>query len=382
LREHGDERGLVRYFEASAARKVHDGEGFSYRSDLESAIAIAEKIAKEDPRFYLARLDTAIALSMASNLDDMEFGNTQRRKLWRLAESLPAHAVAGSIAMSASGTFLSGDLQTAKQLLMKASLVAEDAPLLRFSIACTAIPLALHLDDQLLLRRAARPRLLEHAFASNTQNVFGPVSAAVAAQLRVQQRSDEARALVTQAIRRLNDASNNIPLIVEAARCNATEALQRGLDLLAKIKESSRSGAGGWHLATAYSCSGQERRDHASRAAELFRSIPWKIYEAEALELAGDLAEALEIYRACGCVADVRRLESAQQKRTAAGLSKREYEVALLVAQGRSNKSIADELSLSERTIENHIASIFAKLSLRSRSEIAAYIAREAAQNG
>lgn len=384
LREHGDDRGLVRYFEASAARKVHSGEGLGYRSDLETAIAIAESAHERaaDLKFLVLRFDTAIALSMASNLDDMEFARTQREKVWTLAQTAPAHIVAGTLAMSAWSAVLSGDLEAAARYIAKALPVAEEAPLLSFSIACAGIPLALHTDDPLLLRRCARPRLLENAFASNTPNVFGPVAAAVASQMRAQNRVDEARALVTRALKRLQDASNNIPLVVEAARCAAGDALPHGLAMLERMKASSRSANGGWHLAMAYASTGQERRDHAARAAEIFGSIPWRIYEAEALELAGRANEALETYRRCGCTADVRRLENASVMRANAGLSKREFEVANLVADGRSNRSIADELSLSERTVENHIASIFTKLSLRSRAEIAAYIARGTAEAG
>jgi DNA-binding NarL/FixJ family response regulator len=259
---------------------------------------------------------------------------------------------------------------------MRAMPLAEEAPLLSFTIAYTGIPLALRMGDPLLLRRCARPRLLENAFASDTPNVYGPVAAAVAAQLRAQNRVDEAATLVTHAIRRLTDASNNVELTIEAARCNAAEVLDRALELLDALKGKSRSAFGAWHLIKAYSSAGQERRDHALRAAEFFRSIPWRVFEAEALELAGMKAEALEIYRACGAAADVRRLEATESARTGAGLSKREYEVAALVARGLSNKAIANDLSLSERTVENHIASIFGKLSLRSRAEIAAYIAR------
>lgn len=382
FQEYGDDPGLVRYFEASAARKVHDGEGLSYRADSEAAIAIARTNAEKDPRFYVNRLDSAIALSMASIIDDMEFGNVQRERMWEFAKRVPAHLVAASLATSASGTFLSGNLEKAKELLLAAIPIAEESPLTNFSIAITGIPLALHLDDPLLLRRCARPRLLENAFASNTPNVFGPVAAAVAAQLRAQQRLDEARTLVSRAVRRLSDASQNVPLIVEAARCLAADALAHGLELLEILKARSRSSAAGWHLAMAYGDSGQERREHALRAAELFQTIPWKLYEAEALELAGDTSGALEIYRACGSIAEARRLEGAQQTRASSGLSKREYEVASLVAQGRSNRSIAEHLALSERTVENHIASIFTKLSLRSRAEIAAFIARGEAKGG
>ena len=54
-------------------------------------------------------------------------------------------------------------------------------------------------------------------------------------------------------------------------------------------------------------------------------------------------------------------------------LTSREGEVADLVAQGMSNRQIAQELFLSERTIENHVSKILGKLRLVSRAEIAAW---------
>jgi non-specific serine/threonine protein kinase len=75
-------------------------------------------------------------------------------------------------------------------------------------------------------------------------------------------------------------------------------------------------------------------------------------------------------------------MEASQSARANSGLSKREHQVAKLVAEGRSNKRIAEALSLSERTVENHIASIFSKLSLRSRAEVAAFIARAESSGG
>jgi DNA-binding NarL/FixJ family response regulator len=56
------------------------------------------------------------------------------------------------------------------------------------------------------------------------------------------------------------------------------------------------------------------------------------------------------------------------------GLSRREIEVAQLITQGRTNRVIASELVLSERTVENHIANIMAKLSFNTRSQIAAWV--------
>jgi DNA-binding NarL/FixJ family response regulator len=55
-------------------------------------------------------------------------------------------------------------------------------------------------------------------------------------------------------------------------------------------------------------------------------------------------------------------------------LSRREREVALLVARGRSNRQIATDLVIVERTVESHVTHILAKLGLASRSQIVAWV--------
>ena len=55
---------------------------------------------------------------------------------------------------------------------------------------------------------------------------------------------------------------------------------------------------------------------------------------------------------------------------TAERLTPREREVALLVARGLTNRRIASELSVSERTVENHVRKILKKLGLHSRAQI------------
>jgi DNA-binding CsgD family transcriptional regulator len=57
-------------------------------------------------------------------------------------------------------------------------------------------------------------------------------------------------------------------------------------------------------------------------------------------------------------------------------LSPRELEVLLLLANGRSNRAIADKLSISQRTVENHVAHIPTKLDLDSRAAAAAWAVR------
>ncbi|HLJ81135.1 MAG TPA: LuxR C-terminal-related transcriptional regulator, partial [Ktedonobacterales bacterium] len=57
------------------------------------------------------------------------------------------------------------------------------------------------------------------------------------------------------------------------------------------------------------------------------------------------------------------------------GLTAREREVARLVARGMSNRNIAGDLVLSERTVETHVTNILLKLGFTSRAQIAAWAA-------
>ena len=58
-------------------------------------------------------------------------------------------------------------------------------------------------------------------------------------------------------------------------------------------------------------------------------------------------------------------------------LTRREYEVARLVSRGRSNRQVADRLQISEQTVKNHIQSIFRKLAIDNRVELAIYFRRQ-----
>jgi DNA-binding NarL/FixJ family response regulator len=55
------------------------------------------------------------------------------------------------------------------------------------------------------------------------------------------------------------------------------------------------------------------------------------------------------------------------------GLSPRELEVLRLLAAGVTNKEIAAELVLSERTVHRHVSNIFTKLGVSSRAAATAY---------
>ena len=58
-----------------------------------------------------------------------------------------------------------------------------------------------------------------------------------------------------------------------------------------------------------------------------------------------------------------------------APLTPRELQVARLIAGGRSNKEIAAELVISQRTAEDHVEHILTKLGFTSRAQVAAWVA-------
>ncbi len=89
-----------------------------------------------------------------------------------------------------------------------------------------------------------------------------------------------------------------------------------------------------------------------------------------------ELDAAHWIFGRLGAVPDVARAQSLSGKaaaKPAGGLTARELEVLHLVATGKTNRVIAAELFLSEKTVARHVSNIFTKLGLSSRAAATAY---------
>jgi ATP/maltotriose-dependent transcriptional regulator MalT len=69
----------------------------------------------------------------------------------------------------------------------------------------------------------------------------------------------------------------------------------------------------------------------------------------------------------------VAELSQSSARKGAAGLSPREEQVLRLVATGKTNRAIADELFISEKTVARHVSNIFNKLGVSSRAAATAY---------
>ena len=74
--------------------------------------------------------------------------------------------------------------------------------------------------------------------------------------------------------------------------------------------------------------------------------------------------------------AEVRRAARAQEVSAFAQLTEQERRVLLLVAEGKTNREIAQELHLGQGTVRNYVSNILSKLGLANRAEAAAYATR------
>ena len=72
----------------------------------------------------------------------------------------------------------------------------------------------------------------------------------------------------------------------------------------------------------------------------------------------------------------VRRIASGTYTDELAQLTAQEQKILQLVAEGKTNKEIASEVFLSDKTVKNYVSSILAKLNLQRRAQAAAYVAR------
>jgi DNA-binding NarL/FixJ family response regulator len=72
----------------------------------------------------------------------------------------------------------------------------------------------------------------------------------------------------------------------------------------------------------------------------------------------------------------VRRVASGAQRDELADLTAQERRILMLVADGKTNKEIAAEIFLSDKTVKNYVSSVLAKLNLQRRAQAAAFVAR------
>src|SRR5829696_8157438 len=164
-----------------------------------------------------------------------------------------------------------------------------------------------------------------------------------------------------------------MPLVEQAFKSHVYELLTR-LDLAAGDLAAASNWAG---LATeAAEGLGLNGRSSEAQRAQALAQLERARTQLDAVGANRYRDEAARELRAMG-----RRVTRPKRGRESIGegvdsLSAREREVANLVARGRTNKEIAGELYLSEKTVESHLSRIFGKLGASKRAQVAAAMER------
>jgi DNA-binding CsgD family transcriptional regulator len=112
----------------------------------------------------------------------------------------------------------------------------------------------------------------------------------------------------------------------------------------------------------------------AARARELAGVACAELGDADGSQLEQEAARAA--YHQLGAAPDLARLDARARPGRASrahGLTQRELEVLRLLAAGHTNKAIARQLGLSERTVDRHVSNIFTKFDVSSRAAATAF---------
>jgi DNA-binding CsgD family transcriptional regulator len=167
------------------------------------------------------------------------------------------------------------------------------------------------------------------------------------------------------------DELKRIAETLDASVLRASGAYSNGAVLLAEGNPQAAL----WALRQAWGIWQElEAPYEAARVRVLIGVARRELGDEDGAELEFDAAR--RVFRELGAVPDLTRLDSLSvtvTPETAGGLTGRELEVLRLVASGKTNRAIADDLVLSEKTVARHVSNIFAKLGLSSRSAATAF---------
>lgn len=372
----------VRHHVARAAVANLNGDLASWRAASDDAVAAAEAFG--DPAM-LANVWSYVA-DYARLRGDPELARRGFSHAIAAAERYGlTFTEAKSRLAAADMAYAEGRIGDAHRFVREASALQVDGAYARMQVSAVGLPIALAAGDTFLSERLDDTELLQTLPTGDLQPLTTSFIAAHA-ELRARQGDlTQARRLIERALPRVRHAALIDSALLAFARYGDAASSATAARLLeATADRNDPIACVRIPLAGALAADAAGDRTGArSRAAEargLAAAAATPLLEALACEVAGDAVTALRIYTACGARGDMRRLSdtrSARPARTPSDLTRRESEVAVLIADGLSNRAIAERLVLSDRTVEHHVAAIFGKLGFRSRAQLAAFISRE-----
>jgi DNA-binding CsgD family transcriptional regulator len=338
----------------SIARELHDPEQLAWTLNNYASRAMATGWME---RARHAHLDAA------SCLRSEEFGKVG----------------ASTIQGTAFAELLCGDLSAVRGRQQQDARLPPGIAMTQTARTALGVRQAYYAGDDDEASRFVTPEGLELAFGSGEGQRIGLLAGCVAAHYDAIGRRNDANALRSRALKKICTVDFSFWLLDQLAVSQTPAERERARELLADAAADAGNLAARAHLALfdarlARLTGSPAVKSLADDAAAKFEAIGWPWERAQALELAGRCAEALAVYRKHGFLRHARELQERRRRsRHRAGthrLTPRELDVAKLAAAGKSNRAIATQLFIGERTVETHIAAIFDRFDLTSRSQL------------
>jgi DNA-binding CsgD family transcriptional regulator len=375
LGEHFDPVARASFHEVRAETRAAQGDARGALDDCREASRLAGQTGIGE---LIAQVENNVAL-VACDLGELDFAverheialaeSRQTSMLWRVAYSALNYA---------NTLMLRGELLPARRLAWEAIESGVTTATFKTKAAAVGIPLALLLNDRRLLEACADDDAPAYAERSQEMQRIASVAAAFAELRSAQGAPAEARSILTRAVSSIDRPHRCTSLFVQIALAGAPADVVWAREALATWPARPAIRRAHRLLFEALTPAGRDAPRTvriALLAARCFAKLGLRLYEARAMEAAGRTEDALERYAAIGDVRDAERLRSLRSEPdNAIELSPRQTEVARLVADGETNRSIAARLHISEHTVEHHLSTIFTRLGLRSRSALAARI--------
>jgi DNA-binding NarL/FixJ family response regulator len=288
--------------------------------------------------------------------------------------------------------FARGDLEGARSVI-RGALDSPDLHVSTSAFATVSPFVAVALDDDGLVTPDVETEFA--AVRGNPRNADDALTLAASAAWGLRHgRTREALADLRRALGCLTTACPNSHEVLSLAALHLPLGELPALERFADPERRPEGDRIGRALAHTVGAIVASRTDDAERARELgesaaaaYRILGRPLLEARALEAAGALEQAGAIYARCGATGHLRRLRTAETAAPRAAraqdpLSEREREVAHCIAAGLANAAIAERLSITAKTVEKHVSSIYDKLGVRSRAQVAVLLARDADDDG
>jgi DNA-binding CsgD family transcriptional regulator len=369
-----DARDAIRFYNARALLRFADGDLDGWQRDSEEAARIARALG--DP--------TLIAFVLSS------YG-VSTRKVGRFADAAAAFHDAAEAGRSygplynvtfarlgyANVLYLTGRLSDARTEMLDILADKHESATIRILLAQFGVALAVALRDDTLAARCSSADLPEAAFSMNEAALYAPLAATIAEQHLANGEDEAAVALLQRMLASLPDGWGDCEALLPVAVCCPQPDVDHARARLdAALADRGNPFVAAYRaLFDAYAAARFGSRDEklrdAKAAAVLLRGLGMPLHEAEAYDLAEEQARTVALCERIGSLRLPRRLGPRPQRRSGTTqLTAREREVVDLALLGMSNRAIAGDHALSERTVEAHIAAAYRKLGVRTRSEL------------